>query len=266
MRKIGINHGSVRGISDEDFVEMISSLGFEATFSSVMADAKTQLRFADLLDKRNIAYDTLHAPFSHINDIWLDGEKGDLMLSELKETIDRCSLVGAKVAVIHLSSGETPPPMSDIGRCRFLRLVEYAKEKGVKPAFENQRKLANLAWIMEEFAGDDDVGFCWDAGHEGCFTPGKQFMPFFGDRLTALHLHDNRGIYNADDHMLPLDGSLDFSRVARQIKASGYTGTMMLEVFRESSDFYRTYTPITFLTRAAEAARELVKRTDGPET
>ena len=262
MRRIGINHGCVKGISDEEFVEMISSLGFESTFSGVMADVEKQSRFSNLLAKKNIAYDTLHAPFSHINDIWLSGEKGDRMLGELKETIDRCSLVGAKIAIIHLSSGETPPPMSDIGRGRFLSLVEYAKKKGIKPAFENQRKLANLAWMMEEFAGDDGIGFCWDAGHEGCFTPGKQFMPLFGDRLCALHLHDNRGIYNADDHMLPLDGNLDFARVTKQIKASGYQGTMMLEVFRESSDFYSSYTPLAYLTRAAEAARELVRRTD----
>ena len=63
--------------------------------------------------------------------------------------------------------------------------------------------------------------------------------------------------------MLPLDGNLDFARVAKQIKESGYLGTMMLEVFRESSDFYSSYTPLAYLTRAAEAARELLRRTDG---
>ena len=263
MRKIGINLDAVQAVSTEEVIELISSLGFEATFSGVMEDAKRQRRIAELLSGKGISYDTLHAPFSHINDVWKDGDAGDEMLQELTDTVDRCLEVGAPIAVVHLSSGETPPPTTDIGRGRFLSLVEYAKKKGIRLAFENQRFLFNLAWILEECRGEETVGFCWDAGHEGCFTPGKEFMPLFGDRLIALHLHDNRGIFDADDHMLPLDGALDYARVTRQIRESGYGGTMMLEVFPSASDLYRGVTPEEFFTRAANAARELIKRTDG---
>lgn len=263
MRKIGINLDAVKSISAEEAVEIIASLGFGATFTGVMADADRQRRLADRLASKGISYDTLHAPFSHINDVWKDGDAGDEMLQELTDTVDRCLEVGAPIAVVHLSSGETPPPTTDIGRGRFLSLVEYAKKKGIRLAFENQRFLFNLAWILEECRGEETVGFCWDAGHEGCFTPGKEFMPLFGDRLIALHLHDNRGIFDADDHMLPLDGALDYARVTRQIRESGYGGTMMLEVFPSASDLYRGVTPEEFFTRAANAARELIKRTDG---
>ena len=259
---MGINIGCVNDLTDAEFIDTIDSLGFRAVFSGVMADVERQRRCAEILASRGIAYETLHAPFAHINDIWLPTDVGDVMLKELYQTVDRCVEVGAPVAVIHLSSGETPPPMSDIGRGRFLSLVEYAKKKGIVLAFENQRKLANLAWILEEIPSDGVIGFCWDCGHEGCFTIGREFMPLFGDRTVALHLHDNFGIYNGDDHLLPFDGKLDFDRICRQIRESGYTGTMMLEVFAKHS----TYTAVSsrdFLARAAEAVKEMIKRTDG---
>ena len=262
MRKIGINIGAIAGISNETYIDLIAELGFGATFSGVMADAAQQRKIADRLFKKGLSYDTLHAPFARINNIWRADESGDAMLKELTDTVDRCHEVGAPIAVVHLSSGTTPPPTTDVGRDRFLRLVEYAGQKGIRLAFENQRFLFNLAWILEECKDNETVAFCWDAGHEGCFTPGKQFMPLFADRLIALHLHDNRGIYNADDHLLPLDGALDFSRVTRQIKASGYDGTMMLEVFTKH-ERYSDVSPEDFLSRAAEAAKALVKMTDG---
>ena len=150
--------------------------------------------------------------------------------------------------------------MADAVRQR--ELAELLKKKGIRLAFENQRLLYNLAWILEVCRDEETVAFCWDAGHEGCFTPGREYMPLFSDRLIALHLHDNRGVYNADDHMLPLDGMLDYGRITRQIRESGYTGTMMLEVFAKEA-FYGGVSPEEFLARAARAAKELIKRTDG---
>ena len=42
----------------------------------------------------------------------------------------------------------------------------------------------------------------------------------FGDRLCALHIHDNRCGVNTDDHLLPFDGSIDFEDVAIGWRAS----------------------------------------------
>ena len=224
--EIGINLHPIGGMTDEVCLKTMAELGFTATFyMSKTVERMEQL--SRLCAAENIRFDTLHAPFDHINDMWLEGEGGQRMLSELKDCVDQCLVVGAPIAVVHLSSKMKPPTITDIGRGRFEDLVAYAQKKGVKIAFENQRKLFNLAWAFETFGPEDGVGFCWDCGHENCFTPGKQFMPLFGDRLICTHIHDNDGVQDA--HTLPYYGSTDWEQVAQAFAEIQYAGNFSFE-------------------------------------
>ena len=82
-------------------------------------------------------------------------------------------------------------------------------------------------------------------------------MPLFGDRLSALHLHDNHRKFNMDEHMLPFDGRLDYDYVAEQIAKHKYTGTLMLEVIRHNSNYYDDMSPEEYYKRAGDAAKKL---------
>ena len=260
MRKIGINLHAMRGLTHEEFLREIASLGASATFTGVR-EAKEQAEIARLCEKYAIECETLHAPFSHINDIWLDCAGGEAMERELLETVDHCLIAGARIAVVHLSSGLKPPPVTDLGRARFTRVVDYAAGKGIQIAFENQRFLSNIAWAFESFPRDV-VGFCWDVGHEGCFTPGRRYMPLFGDRLSCTHIQDNMGNFDEDLHLLPYDGALDFDYVARTIRASGYTGSLMLEGIASNSHRYDDMPARAYLARAAAALQRLREAID----
>ena len=263
MRQIGINMGAVGGLSNGDYVRAIAELGFTATFTGVAPTEERQAAFAELFAKHGITYETLHAPFGHINDIWLAGEDGERMLGELLTCVDRCALVGAPIAVVHLSSGLTPPSVTDLGRARFTTLIEYAHKKGVILAFENQRKIFNLAWALETFGAQDSVAFCWDCGHEACFTPGRQYMPLFGDRLVCTHIHDNMGQFNQDQHLIPFDGVMDYRRFADHLRAVNYEGSLMLEVIERNSQKYVGLDSYAYLERAATAAKRLRELVDG---
>lgn len=257
MRKIGINLDAFDGLTDDEYLREAAALGFSATFSGVYDEAR-QFSIAESCARCGIAYETLHAPFNHINDIWLESDNG--LMDELKRSIDHCVIAGVPIAVVHLSSGLTPPSITDIGRVRFAGLVEYAAQKNVKIAFENQRMLANIAWAFETFK-TDTVGFCWDCGHEFCFTPGRHYMPLFGDRLICTHIHDNTARFNEDKHFLPFDGACDFDYVAKTIRESGYTGSLMLEAGNQRH--YAALTPQEFLEKAAAAAKKLRVMVDG---
>lgn len=262
MRKIGINVGLKRDLDLDSLIPQLKALGFDAIFTGMPA-LKLIPKIKKLLEENDMEWETLHAPFGHMNDMWLEGEAGEIMLRELLNCVDCCVLGGVKIAVVHLSSGDNAPPVTDIGRRRFTELVEYAAAKNVTIAFENQRKLANLAWAMETFGPDSNVGFCWDCGHESCFTPGREYMPIFGKRLICTHIHDNHGIYNGDDHMLPFDACMDFEKVARQIRESGYKGSLMLEVGPGAHEIYQDMSWDDFFVRAAAAVKRLRDMVDG---
>ncbi|MBR2452500.1 MAG: sugar phosphate isomerase/epimerase [Clostridia bacterium] len=237
----------------EGQIELMKENGFGHTFflgdSPLLTDS-----LVDKVKRSGIVFDTLHAPFDGINAMWKDGTDGDEMLKRLCETVDRCSGYEIPVAVVHLSSGRPAPVISDIGNYRFKELVEYAEKKNVTLAFENQRFVANLASILEQHTS---AGFCWDVGHEGCFTNGRHYMPLFGERLSAVHLHDNHHVQDEDEHLLPYDGICDFDYVAKTLADYHFGGTLMLEVFRSESKRYDGFSPQEYYRRAGEAIKKL---------
>lgn len=253
--KIGISWNCYKPLSQEEQIKLMKENGFEATF--VSNEYENFDSDVQALQKAGIAVETIHAPFRPINDIWEEGEKGDAMLKRLTDCAADAARHNIPVIVVHLSSGTTPPMISDAGNRRFAKLMEEAKRLGITVAFENQRKLANLALMFEYY---EEARFCWDVGHEKCFAAGREYMPLFGDKLTALHIHDNSCLPNQDLHMIPYDGNIDFEHVAKQIAKSGYQGTVMLEMNRSISDRYIKTSPEEYYTRAATAAKRLRDR------
>ena len=247
MREIGINMPDGTPL---EFIPAAKSFGFDTIFTGVTSE-RDLVRIANTLAANGMRYETIHAPFDHINDIWLEGERGDAMFAELMTAVTRCAQGNVPIAVVHLSSGKNPPPVSEIGRVRYENLVEYAAQKNVKIAFENQRQLENLAWAFRHFSDAANVGFCYDCGHEGCFTPGIEFMPLYGHKLLCTHIHDNDCVPDQDLHMIPFDGKLDFGRVIKRLRESNYKGPVTLEIHHENSHRYDFMHMNAYLERAA---------------
>lgn len=261
MRKLGINCGNYKGLDPIESIPYIKDAGFDCVFSGYTTDEYAG-RLAETIANAGLVYDTIHSPFKNINDMWRAGECGEAMLKALTDCLDSCAHYGVPVMIVHLSAGDDAPCVNDIGHERFTRLVEHAGEVGVKIAFENQRKLANIAFAFEEYGHLPQVGFCWDTGHAACFVRGREYMPLFGDKLIALHIHDNLCEYNADLHMIPFDGLINFHHVAEQIRNSGYTGTLMLEVLQRNTNFYDDLTAEEYYAKAYRAVAKLRRLVD----
>jgi sugar phosphate isomerase/epimerase len=68
----------------------------------------------------------------------------------------------------------------------------------------------------------------------------------------VLHLHDNNGSYGM--HGLPLDGSINWKLVMKNIEATGYTGNTSLERMKWD---YEELSAEEYLTLAFKKARTL---------
>ena len=258
---IGINlfcYGDADELNIDSQIELMVENGFGHTF--VMAD-NPQLTWGlvDKVKRSGIVFDTLHAPFYGINHMWKDGIDGDDTLGRLTDAVNKCADYEIPVAIVHLSSGKPAPVISDVGNARFSKLMETARRKNVTIAFENQRFLANIASAMEQYP---DAGFCWDIGHEGCFTKDLKFMPIFGNRLTAVHIHDNHHLTDGDEHLIPFDGITDYGMVAKYLADYNFAGTVMLELFRSESDRYNDFDAREYYKRAGAAASRIALMTD----
>ena len=258
MRKIGINVDDNVIYGVEPFLRCVANTGFDSVFTN-SEDPDYVKWISERCSESGLTYEALHAPFKNINDIWYHNEASQQMVKRLCDAVSLAAQHHVPIVVVHLSSGEQCPHVTDAGLENFDAVVRFAKERGVILAVENQRKLGNISTIFEIYEKDSNVGFCWDVGHEACFARGKEYMPLFSDRCVMTHIHDNNCRHNVDEHLIPFDGQIDFRRTADLIHNSNYTGTLMLELDlpHEGSDKYRNLNLEQFVSKAYAAINRL---------
>lgn len=117
------------------------------------------------------------------------------------------------------------------------KLVDKGSEKGLtifyEPIGSKQDSEENLEKILDAVP---EVGCHLDLGH--CNLHGKNpagMIRQFKDRLCHLHLHDNYG--DADMHLPPGTGNIDWNEVFVALRDIGYNGTVTLEVFSNDRDY-----------------------------
>jgi len=171
--------------------------------------------------------DNVHAPYDGINDIWLDNQDGEALTNNYFKIVEDCANYQIPTMVFHVSTGNAPPPFNEIGLNRIKRLVEKAEKHDVNIAFENLKKVAYLEYVLNNI-NSPRAGFCYDTGHHNCYCPQLDLLAQYGSRLMALHLHDNDG--TADQHLLPLEGTIDWAVTMHKLAKTGYMGPLTFEL------------------------------------
>ena len=202
-----------------------------------------------------LAVENVHAPFADANLLWLDGQDGDDLLQRYLACVADCAAHAIPTVVMHLTRGDTPPPISARGMDRLRRLAEAAERWQVTVALENLRRPAYLAAVYTQ-VDSPRLRLCYDSGHQHCYTPTQDILACHGQRLAALHLHDNDT--SDDQHRLPGDGTLDWTALTGRLRALRYPGPVTLEVSSECSPRHERETPEAFLRDAFARARALV--------
>lgn len=244
-------------------MKIIAEAGFTHTFFPV--DIGQQER-----DKENvkIARDlgleiqTIHAPLKDINRMWYDEPEGiaDPPMKMMTDAIEFCADQEIGICVIHESSSRIAPDVSHIGTERFRKVLERGKELGVKVAIENVRRTNHLCKLLTDLA-DLDPCYCWDSGHENCYTPAVDHVAFLGEKLVCTHVNDNNGNYMCDEHLIPFDGTIDWDRKIKFLKMSGYDGPLMAELAR-SAPMYKDMTDEEYTAKAYAAMKKLASMLD----
>lgn len=168
-----------------------------------------------------------HLGYQNINSIWEDGIDGDRQAQRYLKNIKDCKEHGITLVILHLTGGPKPPKYNELGLNRIRKIIEYAKELGVKVAFENTRSKEHLEYVLNNIK-EENVGICFDAGHYHVHFNDEFEFENYKDRIFAVHLHDND---KTDDlHLLPYDGTIDWKTVVNKLKECNYDGPVTLEL------------------------------------
>ncbi len=238
-KKLAISLSGSFGIPAEEQILLFKKTGFEGFAiddSGRNADIK---KLVSIGKEENMFIEYLHAPFNKSDDMWAEGELGEIALNELIGYAEKCAAAEIPVMVAHTFIGFDEPYIpTQIGIERFGTLAERAETLGIKLALENTEGFEYLDALMSALKGKKSVGFCWDSGHELCYNYGKNLTELYGDRLFCTHLNDNLGIrdfagritYIDDLHLLPFDGIHDWSSVAQRLVNCSYNGSLTFEL------------------------------------
>ena len=262
-RKLGMNADSMEGVSALDALDLLKAAGFDSFFvlAPTMEEALMLKEKANVL---GLCFEFIHAPFAGINTMWLAGMDYLTVYQGMQDAIDAASAAGVPTVILHLSSGWNAPDITETGLARYDALVLYAKERGVTLAFENLRVAGNIAYMIDRYEKMPNVKFCYDCGHEHCFTKTVCWPDLFTDRIAATHIHDNLGrgkdkplTFTPDLHLLPFDGDIDYAKMMRKLDEYEYGGALMLEVFTSSDARYKDYTPEGFVATCFERIQKI---------
>jgi sugar phosphate isomerase/epimerase len=222
-------------------------------------------RLAEWLAATGLSLHSVHAPIveSYTNGVWgpafslaaTDTAARARALEEAAAAIAIARTVGYAFLVVHLGRPDDPPAPGDNNRDAARRSVEHLHElaaaSGVRLALEVIPNRLSGGEALVQLIDDlelGDAGVCLDFGHAFMRGDLADAIETVSGHLSTIHVHDNHG--RADEHLVPLDGAIDWAQAVFACQKVGYEGLWMMELANTS-------TPAEVLARAQRAGARL---------
>jgi len=240
---------SKAGFTALDYGEFINNRSFIYSLNNdEFKKYLTELR-EDCL-KKHIVINQLHSLW-----IWPMGEldKEENLFNETYKyyvrAIEGAAIFKCKYVVLH---PRMPWPYEELRKhekeardinIRFLKmLLPYAHQYNVTLCLENMPfdlKYTQFEEIVNQVneINDNHLGVCLDTGHFNLYNNGYSIYDAvnkMGDRLKALHCHDNKG--DSDYHLLPKEGTFDWQSFNKALKNINFQGVFSLETYPHSNE------------------------------
>jgi sugar phosphate isomerase/epimerase len=159
-------------------------------------------------------------------------------LNELERCARIFSALGANIMNIHPCYFSPPAMRSsiiDLNIEALQPIVQMASAHDLTIAIENFTAPFDRVATFKRLLGEvEQLSLHLDFGHANIGRDNHEaFCRQLGEHITHVHFSDNRA---TADHHMPLGvGNIDWKNAVNELKATGYDGTITLEVFCEDS-------------------------------
>ena len=256
-------------VPEKERLHAVRAAGFDAVmihWEEINGESACK-RYDTVLQTGLIAH-TVHFPQEQTAAFWREDEAGDRLTDQAVQAVREIGERGIAHMVIHTTRRLDTPEPGPIGARRFARIAEAGEKYGVNIAVENTRFLRYNRYLFQKI-DSPRLRFCYDCGHNHCFTPDEDALELFGDRLVTTHLHDNHGV--RDEHLLIGEGNIDlpalflrlirmgvdqFNLESRYVPRPDQEAWTMEEYLEKAYDRLRRYTARANADFRAEKRRE----------
>lgn len=143
-------------------------------------------------------------------------------VDEIKRALDLVEHIPFRYCIQHVARHRDIPDERkwDAAFSSLEHLSLFARHRGVTIAIENtpgeMATPANLKNFLEQ-TRLTSVKLCFDAGHAHLEGGVSEALEMVRDVVATTHIHDNRG--ERDDHLLPYEGTIDWSATLAALPA-----------------------------------------------
>lgn len=283
--KISTQTGSfMKYFSDKEIVDILFEAGFDAIDYSFfdtgrcnpdISEEEYKKRFSELkkyAEDKGLYFNQSHAP--HPSSL-MDEDFTKRRFDELVISLKNSSYLGVRNIIIHplqhlrYYTNENIEALYEMNLEFYARLIPYCEEYGITMCTENmwqcygdsQKIWDSTCSRAEEFKRYVDgvnspyLKACVDLGHTVLVGENPvRMLEVLGDRVAALHVHDNDGIH--DSHTLPFHGIIKWNEVAKALKDINYSG----EITLETEGFFHKSFPKEIYRDATKYMAEVTRR------
>jgi len=236
-------------------IDYIKEAGFKNVFIQWYDDSWDQQAQYNYAKEKGLNILAAHLGYQNIDDIWKEGEKGDLLIGRYKRNIDECQNLNIPLVYMHTSFYDDK--FNLLGIRRLKEIINYAKEKEIIITIENLIPKGYQEYILDNIK-EENLGICFDSGHMHCHYKDEYNFDEFKNKIYGVHLHDNDG--TDDQHLLPFDGTINWEYIMEELKEANYNGPITLELIYWQENL--KYTPKEFYKKGYEIGLELAKMID----
>ncbi len=256
---IGVSTSCFYPLETEKALEKVAAAGVKYTEIFFNAQSELTDTFVDLLckirDEYSIKVTSVHPTMSLAESFMLfsDYERRYLIgIEQYKRYAEIAAKLGADYIIMH--GGKPNHAIDNLGYCeRFLNVARAVRENGATLLQENvvnyrAGSIETMQFMVEQLG--DEVGFCLDVKQavRGGYSPVDALCAVHKN-IKHLHISDHTPEH---DCLLPLNGGFDFTKFFETANALGYSGSAIIEVYRDA------YTDYAEIFKSYDAVKNLI--------
>ncbi len=196
----------LRKIKEAGFTTIITSPDQKWDWQN--GELKQQLKW---IKKLGLKLSSLHSSYdsTQLKYFFQEGVVGDKQEKTWIKELKLCKKYGFSSLVVHLKGKP-----SVVGLERLRRILKVCNKLRVPLAIENLDYPKLFDYVFHNIK-DPYLCFCYDSGHNHAYDPERNYLAEYGDKLVALHLHDNDG--TEDQHTLNQYGTINWKKMAKDL-------------------------------------------------
>jgi sugar phosphate isomerase/epimerase len=157
-------------------------------------------------------------------------------VDEIRQTLDLAAVLPFRQLIVHVGVPDNQAARDDndtaAARRSLEQLIPMAEAHGVELALEVMANRLStpdaLVELVEDVLDTPACGVCLDVGHARLLGDPVDAIETASGHIIGAHVHDTRGA--RDEHLVPYDGSIDWTRTLLAFQKVGYTGPWTFEL------------------------------------